>query len=39
MNETNEGLSKSQLEEIFENGEKMCKEALDDHYVSLRLIK
>jgi hypothetical protein len=39
LSETTEKWNESVLEEMFEEGERKCKEALDDHYVSLRLAK
>ena len=37
--QTSESLNSNKLEELFEAREIQCKEALDDHYVSMRLAR
>ena len=39
LTDTTENLKPTQLQERIEAGERQCKEALDDHYVSMRLIR
>ena len=39
LDEATENLDELQLQKVFEDGEARCREALNDHYVSLRLIK
>ena len=39
LTDTTENLKPTQLQERIEAGERQSKEALDDHYVSMRLIR
>ena len=39
LDEATENLDELQLQKVFEDGEARSREALNDHYVSLRLIK
>jgi hypothetical protein len=39
LSQTSESLNLNELEQLFESGEVRCKDALDDHYVSMRLAR